>query len=185
MKDNSEHSEGGEVPKLTKALEVARTLPCACPDCGMRETESAKKILEFAESLTATGSVVAPKPDEWYTENEMYQWLITQKYSEEIAKELSTKWAADLQWSFNKGFKKGSDFITKSELVAKKDKEIRGDRMIVDLEHDKTVLTSENERLSDEIEGYKKILKEIEFQVYGDWPDQEKMIFIKMKFPKR
>jgi hypothetical protein len=58
-------------------------------------------------------------------------------------------------------------------------------RMIVDLEHDKTVLTSENERLSAEIEGYKKILKEIEFQVYGDWPDQEKMIFIKMKFPKR
>jgi len=43
----------------------------------------------------------------------------------------------------------------------------------------------ENERLSAEIEGYKKILKEIEFQVYGDWPDQEKMIFIKMKFPKR
>jgi hypothetical protein len=107
-KQNSGHSEGGEVPKLeeklTKALEVARTLPCACSNCGMRETESAKKILEFAESLTATGSVAAPN---WYSESQMYHWLIRENYSEQIAKELSAKWASDQQGAFNKGFEKG------------------------------------------------------------------------------
>jgi len=132
MKDNSGHSEGGEVPKLTK--EQATLILKIRDQLALNDVDGAYHCLyqivspnfdktdswEEIERI-ATGSVAAPKPDEWYTENEMYQWLITQKYSEEIAKELSTKWAADLQWSFNKGFKKGSDFITKSELAAAKE----------------------------------------------------------------
>lgn len=47
-------------------------------------------------------------PPIWYTQNEIYDDLIRNKYSEEIAKELSQKWADDLQGAFNKGYEKGN-----------------------------------------------------------------------------
>jgi hypothetical protein len=42
----------------------------------------------------------------WYTESEMYDWLLLHNYSREIAKELSGLWAKDLQRSFEKGWEK-------------------------------------------------------------------------------
>jgi hypothetical protein len=57
---------------------------------------------------TASGDTASPPI--WYTENEMYQWLIRENYSEQIAKELSSKWADHLQGAFNKGFEKGARY---------------------------------------------------------------------------
>lgn len=65
------------------------------------------------EQITASGDTTPPAPVEedvpiiWYTENEMRQWLIRNNYSEQIAIELSKKWADDLQGAFNKGYEKG------------------------------------------------------------------------------
>lgn len=42
----------------------------------------------------------------WYTYSEMYDRLIRENYSKEIAKELSHKWANDLQGAFSKGYEK-------------------------------------------------------------------------------
>ena len=64
------------------------------------------------------------KPPIWYTENEMHQWLIRENYSEQIAGELSKKWAEDLQGAFNKGFEKGTRELEslRSELSKKQEK---------------------------------------------------------------
>jgi predicted transposase/invertase (TIGR01784 family) len=48
----------------------------------------------------------------WYTQEEMYYWLISEKYSIEVAKELSDKFAASLQSSFEKGFEKGLHLVS-------------------------------------------------------------------------
>lgn len=45
---------------------------------------------------------------EWYSAPEIQQWLISQNYSKDIAEELSTKWANDLQGAFNKGYEKAT-----------------------------------------------------------------------------
>lgn len=44
----------------------------------------------------------------WYTKEQMHHWLKRGSYSEQIANELSEKWADDLQGAFNKGFEKAS-----------------------------------------------------------------------------
>jgi len=43
----------------------------------------------------------------WYKKDEIFNFLIDNDYSGEIANELSEKWANDLQSSFEKGFEKG------------------------------------------------------------------------------
>jgi hypothetical protein len=35
------------------AKEIASTIPCACSDCGMRESEAAKMIQEYADQQLA------------------------------------------------------------------------------------------------------------------------------------
>ena len=42
----------------------------------------------------------------WYSEKEMYDWLIHEHYSKEIATELAEKYAIDLQRAFKKGWDK-------------------------------------------------------------------------------
>lgn len=57
----------------------------------------------------------------WYTKDQMYDWLIRENYSEQIAKELSGKWSEDLQGAFNKGYEKSVKELTRlrSELQQK------------------------------------------------------------------
>lgn len=50
---------------------------------------------------------VLPNVPIWYTREEMIQYLLRNNYSQQIADELSEKWAYDLQESFRKGFEKG------------------------------------------------------------------------------
>lgn len=61
------------------------------------------------------------KPPEWYTESGMYNYLLNQKYSEEIAKELSKLFADVLQGAFKKGWEKGyNDFNPNSNTFTYK-----------------------------------------------------------------
>lgn len=43
----------------------------------------------------------------WYTEGEMYHWLILREYAPSIARELSKDYARHLQAAFDKGFEIG------------------------------------------------------------------------------
>ena len=43
----------------------------------------------------------------WYTEKEMYAWLINHQYSEQIAKELAAPYAENLQRAYKKGHQHG------------------------------------------------------------------------------
>jgi hypothetical protein len=71
-------------------------------------------------------SNVGEKP-EWYSKGEIFDWLKRNDYSDTIANELSGKISHLLN-----GLRKRID-----QLI---DKELRADRMVVDLEHDKDVL---------------------------------------------
>lgn len=54
----------------------------------------------------------------WYTKEQMYDWLITENYSKEIATELSEAWARDLQGAFKKGWEKATNdgkFLDRTE----------------------------------------------------------------------
>jgi hypothetical protein len=71
--------------------------------------------MDEATTLTTTTDV-ATEPDKgrcapargsapiWYTESEMYHWLILREYAPNIARELSKDYARHLQDAFDKGF---------------------------------------------------------------------------------
>ena len=44
----------------------------------------------------------------WYTESEMYHWLILREYAPSIARELAKDYARHLQAAFDKGFEIGN-----------------------------------------------------------------------------
>lgn len=53
------------------------------------------------------------KAPKWYNKDEMYNHLRNERYSHEIAEELSERWAKDLQLSFEKGWGKASREINR------------------------------------------------------------------------
>ncbi len=55
--------------------------------------------------LPASNGSAAPT---WYTAEEMRHYLRLQRYSEEIADELSANYAKNLQQAFNKGYQLGA-----------------------------------------------------------------------------
>lgn len=61
----------------------------------------------------ATSCPTAPK---WYSAEEMLHYLQRQKYSDEIADELSVKYAENLQRAFNKGFELGLRVVRQRTL---------------------------------------------------------------------
>lgn len=73
--------------------------------------DCAQKVANQGNTIRQIESASTPLPVQgevplWYTEKEMYDWLIRNKYSEDIAKELSGVWARDLQGAFKKGWEK-------------------------------------------------------------------------------
>lgn len=72
----------------------------ACPTCGKAENEFCSNSFHLSNDKTAEEIPV------WYTYSEMYDRLIRENYSKEIAKEISHKWANDLQGAFSKGYEK-------------------------------------------------------------------------------
>jgi hypothetical protein len=51
-------------------------------------------------------TVCKEQPPIWYTKKELYNWLIHENYSKQIAEELSEKWAISSQMAFAKGWEK-------------------------------------------------------------------------------
>lgn len=73
---------------------------------------------------------------EWYSKGEIFDWLKRNDYSDTIANELSGKISILLN-----GLRKRIDVLL--------EKEIRADRMIVDLEHEKAVLKAKVQELEE------------------------------------
>lgn len=77
--------------------------PNACPRCGGEYGEHRDWCKRSHAFAPAPGSP-APK---WYSAEELHHWLIRQKYSDEIASELSADYAFNLQKAFIKGYEIG------------------------------------------------------------------------------
>jgi hypothetical protein len=91
--------EGWECPRC-HAIHSYLKLSCDCPPL-----------------ITTSATFEQPKEDikipQWYSKQEMYDWLITHSYSKEIANELSMIWADDLQGAFQKGWEKAKHELSK------------------------------------------------------------------------
>lgn len=59
--------------------------------------------------LDAKGEEQEKGIPKWYTKEQMYDWLIHNDYSKDIATELSGQWAEDLQGAFKKGWEKATN----------------------------------------------------------------------------
>lgn len=64
-------------------------------------------VLEKATQIKRRPELVQLNVPTWYKKDEMYWYLIRNRYSKEIASELAQRWADDLQGAFKKGFEKG------------------------------------------------------------------------------
>lgn len=64
---------------------------------------------KFPAIKSAIEAVINDEVPVWYTAHEMRGWLIKNKYSVEIATELSEIWARDLQGAFKKGWEKAKN----------------------------------------------------------------------------
>ena len=69
------------------------------------DVEDSKELLRLLKDIERFKNPVSSELfcQQWYTSKEMYDYLISHDYSEEIAKELSEKWAIDCQLAYNKG----------------------------------------------------------------------------------
>jgi len=66
----------------------------------------------FKHKLPLSAPVQEPVQEDaplWYDKQTMYEWLIQNKYSKQIAEELSEHWAKDLQGAFKKGWEKAKN----------------------------------------------------------------------------
>lgn len=71
------------------------------------ENEAVRKVKEAIENaLNPTNSKDTDAVPQWYSEHEIYEWLISKNYSKQIAMELSGYWFTDLQGAFKKGWEK-------------------------------------------------------------------------------
>lgn len=63
-----------------------------------------RKIWNVIRRLARTRGSAAPK---WYSAEELHEWFISEHWSEQIAGELTTQYAINLQCAFNKGYSMG------------------------------------------------------------------------------
>lgn len=63
-------------------------------------------IKKYEEDKGLEGSGILVDAPIWYTKEEIYNWLRHENYSEQIANELSDKWATSSQFAFEKGWQK-------------------------------------------------------------------------------
>lgn len=83
------------------------------------ELDEFEEAIKSLRSKLSEGSKTNGIPN-WYTADEIYDWLIKDNYSKEIAETLSKVWANDLQKAFIKGWqKRGNDLsLPSNELSA-------------------------------------------------------------------
>jgi hypothetical protein len=67
--------------------------------------------VKYASLYLLGPDVLQDKPPIWYTKDELYDWLISENYSKQIADELAERWAGDLQHAFDKGWEKAKRYF--------------------------------------------------------------------------
>jgi len=90
-------------------------------------TLTPKVVENSAHSFTEGSELPVAAPLEaptWYTKNEIYDYLIRENYSKNIAEELAGTWSDQLQGAFNKGFEKGMRSLS-SPLPSEKETKIK------------------------------------------------------------
>jgi hypothetical protein len=97
---------------LSKLLDYVKKSADYILDTDCKEDRYARQayrdVLSHAAELITTPPTKEAEPI-WYTKEEMYDWLINNNYSKEIAAELSEIWARDLQGAFKKGWEKATN----------------------------------------------------------------------------
>lgn len=74
--------------------------PLKEPEYGINVTDCAESFRQWRES---TDLVPAAEPTQWYTRNEMRDYLLRHRYSEQIADELADMWAGLLEGALKRG----------------------------------------------------------------------------------
>lgn len=68
------------------------------------DIEDSKELLILLKNIEYFNKSLRPNLfcQQWYTSKEIYHYLISHNYSEEISKELSKRWVIDCQLAHNK-----------------------------------------------------------------------------------